>query len=214
MNDNSDFTKFLAVAQNRVEHQHNVLWKVEVHYTWFVYIIAGALASVLLIADLELNLLRVLIPILGGLGIIMSIIGYYVIRLEGEYLQEDQHLYQKTLDKLPEIKALHPPQEQIQEQIQKQKSQEWLDARSDANKCFTLLIGSFLLNVFPMSFVYMLLCRKPSIKISDKFKKILINVRDLFQITMLLALILFVAAIIFIYLPVAESLLTSIPKVG
>ena len=202
MNDNSDLLTFLAVAQNRVEHQHSVLWKVETHYTWFVYVIAGALVSVLLFAYLELDLLRVLVPIFGGLGIIMSIIGYYVIRLESEYLAESQNIYQKTVHGLPKIKALHPPQEQ--------KPKEWLEARADANKCFILLISSFLLHVPLMSLIYMLLCRKLSIQISDKLRdkiKIRLNVRDLFQITMLLAFILFIAVIIFIYLPIAEELI-------
>lgn len=177
MSDNSELLKFLTTAQSRYEQQQNVLWKVETHYTWFVYIIAGAVAYVLLKTPLELS--QILVPIFGGVGIIMSIIGYYVIRLEGEYLAEDSNIYNKTLNELPTIRSLHPCQEQ--------EYRTWPDTRVDANKSFFLLLASFILHVLPLSLVYMFVSRKISIKMSDSniLKKMRIGVRDLFQITML-----------------------------
>ena len=139
---------------------------------------------------------------------IMSCMGYYVVRLEGEYLRQNRNIYQKALGGLPGIKALHPYQEQ--------ESKEWLEVRVAANKSFLLLLISFLLHVFPMSLVYMVLCRRCSVKISGTrmFEKIRISVRDIFQITLLIAFFIFVAAIVFVYLPVANDLIPSIASPG
>ena len=41
--DNTTKINFLDITQRRYTNEKGVIWEVEKHYTWFVYIVAGAL---------------------------------------------------------------------------------------------------------------------------------------------------------------------------
>lgn len=197
MSDDSDFLKFLEIIQNRIEHQHSVLWRVETHYTWLVYVIAGGLAYVFF--EAPPNLQKLWIPLLGGLGIILSVLGYFVVRLEGEYLHENREIYKRTLGKLPHLKRLHPEQEQ--------KAKFWENAKNDANKSFPLLLLSVFCNTILIVPIYLLTCRKTTGCVSNKINKLRLTVRDAFQVTLLIATILFIITILFTYVPVLQKII-------
>ncbi len=127
--------KFLEIAQKRIEHQHSVLWQVETHYTWLVYVIAGGLAYVFF--EAPPNLQDLWVPLLSGIGLILSLIGYFVVRLEGEYLYENRQIYSRTLQRLPCLLGLHPKQEQ--------ETKDWKEVRKSANKSFLFLLRDVLL---------------------------------------------------------------------
>jgi hypothetical protein len=78
-------TKYLEITSERVTHHGRLLWQEEQHYTWWVYILFAALATVLLSESLG-SWRIVLIVLVSGFGIIVSFIGYKVIRIEGRQL--------------------------------------------------------------------------------------------------------------------------------
>lgn len=192
----NEILEFLRTAQQRYESQHSVLWKVETHYTWLVYIVIGGLVFIWLNStslpdDLRLSILRY-----GSiLGLILSLVGYYVVRLEGEYLWENRQIYARTLLKLPQIEILHPPENS--------EFKDWEDVRKKANKSFLLLIISLVLSI-PYCFFAIFLPR--NVRLRGRFR---LTVRDAFQITLLLAAAVFILFIIFTTHSDLKSLLFS-----
>jgi len=180
----SEILEFLRTAQQRYESQHSVLWKVETHYTWLVYIVIGGLVFIWLNPTSLSDELRLSIIRYGSiLGLILSLVGYYVVRLEGEYLWEDRQIYARTLLKLHQIELLHPPENS--------EFEDWEDVRKKANKSFLLLLISLVLSI-PYCFIAIFLPR--NVRRHDRFR---LTVRDAFQITLLLAAAVFVLSIIF-----------------
>jgi hypothetical protein len=186
MADNPDLIRFLEVAQKRIENQHSVLWKVETHYTWLVYIIAGALVFLWLQQTSDFRSLA--IPILSCLGLALSLVGYYVVRLEGEYLHEDHQIYNRVVADLPCLKKFHPEKGVV--------VKDWSQVKKDANKSFGLLLASVILNIILVIPVCILLCRRLTVRITDAVSKFRLSVRDAFQITLLLAALLFIFSIV------------------
>lgn len=187
MANDSDLLRFLEISQKRIENQHSVLWKVEAHYTWLVYIIAGAVGYFWLKESSDFR--DLIIPILSGLGLALSLIGYYVVRLEGEYLHEDHQIYSRAVAQLYHLHWSHPKKEL--------EIKEWSEVKKDANKCFGLLLASVILNITLIIPVSILLSRSQSGRTSDLFKKFRLSVRDAFQITLLLAALLFILFIVY-----------------
>jgi len=68
-----------------MKHHHDALWKEETHYTWISYILAGGLIYVL-IGSQASNVLKSAIAIaLSVIGILLCVIAFRVVRLEGQY---------------------------------------------------------------------------------------------------------------------------------
>lgn len=209
----SEYLEFLKIAQQRFESQHNVLWKVETHYTWLVYIIAGALALIFLNkSGIDTDYVIIIIRYGSILGLLLAIIGYFVLRREGQYLWENRQIYARTLRELDEIRQLHPPPNW--------KIQEWNTLKQQANKSFCYLIGTAILSILwwcPLAIITdskgrifgKFSLNKKLIRIFLKYrfskkiikllyKKCPLTVRDAFQVTLLLAALIFILTMIFV----------------
>ncbi len=73
----------LRLAVERVRYHHRVLWEEEKHYSWYVYVVFGAL---LFVWSREVCPLWKGLVALGisGLGFVLSLIAYRIICREGE----------------------------------------------------------------------------------------------------------------------------------
>jgi len=212
MRNKSILASFLELAQRRIENQHSVLWKVETHYTWLVYIIAGGLAFVWLSVDPNLEEQGLLILRFGSiLGLVLSLIGFYVVRLEGDYLHEDHQIYRRTVVNLPELYNLHPEGEL--------KEMEFIEAKNRANKSIIGLFISILLNILisPVIIFMPRKCSRRFLRWLDRIGherlfglRLSLTVRDAFQITLLLAAMLFILAIYSTFRPDATELIFGI----
>lgn len=201
MMDRSELLKFLEIAQRRIENQHSVLWKVETHYTWLVYIIAGGIAATWLApTNLTHENLLLISGFVSVLGLALSLLGYYVIRLEGEYLYENLQIYNRTVTRLPDLRYLHPEQGI--------EVKEWDEVKSTANKCFGLLLASVILSVVLVLF-HIPLCRKGTGRLSGWLRKFRLGVRDVFQLTLLLAAALFLSIIVLSFIPAFNKLILN-----
>jgi hypothetical protein len=92
-------TKYLEITSERVSHHGRLLWQEEQHYTWWVYILFAALATVLVSESLG-SWRIVLIVLVSGFGIIVSFIGCKVIRTEGRQLHHALAIQESVLSQL------------------------------------------------------------------------------------------------------------------
>jgi hypothetical protein len=75
----------LEVVQRRLIHHHDALWEEEKHYTWWIYIIFGALFYGLGV-QWATPFYKSIFEVIGSLfGVFISLVGYGVVRREGTY---------------------------------------------------------------------------------------------------------------------------------
>ena len=187
--ENSELIHLLDIANQRLRHHHDALWKEETHYTWLSYILAGGLIYLLVISrQISLDLLIAIgfflaAVTLSFIGIFVCIIGFKVIRLEGIYFHTAIEIRNRlhlalNLDKYyVEGKRIFPDDEL-------KSPKDWDKVEKDANKCPEQLLNCEVLE--------QLLCLKETENQSDNYR-----IRDLFQLTMLLPLVIFCTALIY-----------------
>jgi len=97
MANNPELLKHLELASQRLRHHHSALWEEEKHYTWWVYVVFGAL--IFIYANQFLDTCQKIIVIGFGsvFGLLMSIIGFHVVRREGEQFHEALQEYHRTV---------------------------------------------------------------------------------------------------------------------
>jgi hypothetical protein len=86
--DKQELVKLLDIANQRVRHHHDALWKEETHYTWLLYILAAGVIFIFFINGVCWPLKAIISVPLSIIGICVCIIGYKVVRKEGEDFHE------------------------------------------------------------------------------------------------------------------------------
>jgi hypothetical protein len=157
---NEELIAYFEATSQRISHHGNLLWEEEKHYTWWVYVVIGAMLYLLLSPQVWGCLRLYLIVIVSLFGIVVSCIGLRVIRVEGVQFCDALRLQDKILEamNLSEIR-------------------ECKHVRRAANKGLCELTTSF--------FKTMLRTDK-----LDADKKV--GIRDCFQVTLMLAVLLFI----------------------
>lgn len=95
-----DLMKLLDLTSQRLRHHHDALWQEEKHYTWWIYIVAGAIIFIYLNKSLPLLQKTVLVACGSFLGIFVSWIGYNVVCREGRYLNKSVRLQNRIISAL------------------------------------------------------------------------------------------------------------------
>ncbi len=176
--DKQELIKLLDFANQRVRHHHDALWKEETHYTWLVYILAAGVIYIFFISGVCWPLKAGIAVLLSMIGICVCLVGYSVVRKEGRYFHEALQIRNRLncalgLDKRIKIE---PDFNEMLIPNKDTEIKDWNDVESEANKCLRqLLKGIFRPN-----------STKPTP----------MGIRDYFQITLLLPILLFVAMII------------------
>lgn len=91
---------YLEIASERVSHHGRLLWEEEKHYTWWVYVLFGALSIVLTTQVLNHFWRLLLVIVVSVYGVIVSWLGLRVIRREGEQMHEALQAQEEILDTL------------------------------------------------------------------------------------------------------------------
>jgi hypothetical protein len=167
MSGQQELLKLLEVISQRVQHHHDALWEEEKHYSWWIYIIFAGLIY------LYLNH-HVLLMVLGSaFGLVISIMGYYVVRREGEFYYETRHKRNRVLACL---------------ELEQSIIQDFDPVRSEANRPLLELFSKAFRTLLHTRF------RRKSTKrdSNDNF-----GIRDAFQLTFIMTAILFFAFGIF-----------------
>lgn len=80
--------KFYEVTSGRVRNHHNALWEEEKHYSWWVYVLFVGVVSLYIFANLD-NFPKLTLIIAGCCyGLYLSIAAVMIIRREGEQFHE------------------------------------------------------------------------------------------------------------------------------
>jgi len=170
--DKQDFIKLLDIANQRVRHHHDALWKEETHYTWLAYILAAGVIFIVFGSDFCWALKAIISIPLGMIGVCICIIGFRVIRKEGEDFHEALQVCRRlncAIGLNQRIKTESGFNEMLipGEHI---KIKSWRKVKSEANKPLKKLLGGV-------------------------FKWRSMGIRDWFQITLLFPILLFVIMI-------------------
>jgi hypothetical protein len=187
--ENSELIHLLDIANQRLRHHHDALWKEETHYTWLSYILAGGLIYLLVISrQISLDLLIAIGFFLAAvtlsiIGIFVCIIGFKVIRLEGTYFHTAIEI-RNRLHRALKLHEYYVENEKIFPDKELKSPEGWKEVEKATNKCLGQLLNCKALE--------QLLCLKEAGNQSSKY-----NIRDLFQLTMLLPLIIFCIALIY-----------------
>ena len=73
--ENQELIKLFEIANQRLRHIHDALWKEEAHYTWLIYIlVAGAILA------LNVNDLPIVAIVLSAIGIGICWVGFFVLK--------------------------------------------------------------------------------------------------------------------------------------
>jgi hypothetical protein len=170
--DKQELIKLLDLANQRVRHHHDALWKEETHYTWLVYILAAGVIYIFFISGVCWPLKAVIDVPLSIIGICVCLIGYSVVRKEGRYFHEALQIRNRLnravgLDKRikiePDFNEMLMPKNDLE-------IKNWQEVRRKANKPLKKLLGGV-------------------------FKWGSMGIRDWFQITLLFPILLFVIMI-------------------
>ena len=101
--ENQDLIRLFEVANQRLRHIHDALWKEETHYTWLIYIlVAGAI--------LALRDLPIVAIVLSVIGIVICDVGFFVVRRESKFFKRAKQSVDNYVARL-NISDLEPPQE-------------------------------------------------------------------------------------------------------
>ncbi len=167
--DKQELIKLLDIANQRLRHNHDALWKEETHYTWLLYILVAGVIFIIASSELCWTLKAIISVPLSVIGICVCLIGYKVVRKEGQYFHEAIQIRNRLncaigLNQRIETesgfnKILIPNSDT--------KVKDWAKARREAN----LRIEELLKYVFT--------------------KPCCLGIRDWFQITLLLPILIF-----------------------
>ena len=92
---------YLEATSQRINHHGELLWEEEKHYTWWVYILFGAMLYLLVSFQMVDGIQKLwLVVIVSVFGIGVSVIGLRVIRVEGVQLHDALRLQGKILEKM------------------------------------------------------------------------------------------------------------------
>ena len=202
---------YLEIISQRVIHHHDSLWEEEKHYSWWVYVILAGLIFVYLSSSPYLCGWPKIALILAGcaLGIYLSRAGYKVIRKESQYFHEALESYRRTLialDLHSRRLSILPPSDT--------KAKDWSSVKSEANKSLCELVCGLewrkwheLVTRFSrwkrlskrreryLLVTTLAKCRNKKCKLRiEKYKR---GIRDFFQLTFFVTLLLFIALLIF-----------------
>jgi hypothetical protein len=180
--DKQDFIKLLDIANQRIRHHHDALWKEETHYTWLVYILAAGVIYIFFISGVSWPLKAGIAILLSVIGICVCLIGYSVVRKEGRYFHEAIQIRNRLnraigLDKRIKIEL------DFDEMLLPRKDTEiknWHEVRCKANKPLKELLGGL-------------------------FKWDSMVIRDWFQITLLFPILIFVIMIVLSIIKVCSA---------
>jgi hypothetical protein len=171
--DKQELIKLLDIANQRLRHHHDALWKEETHYTWLLYILVAGVIFIFFINGVCWTLKALIIFFLGIIGISICLIGYSVVRKEGQYFHEAIQirnrlncaigLNQRIKTESDFNKMLIPNSDT--------KVKDWDRVKSEANKCLRQLLKGIF---------------KP-----NSTKPTPMGIRDWFQVTLLLPILLF-----------------------
>ena len=199
----NELMKLIELANARIRHHHDTLWKEEVHYTWISYILVGGLIYLLTVStQLQLNLITatgffVTALLLSFVGMFLCVLGYKVIRKEGaDYhtaLQIRNRLYRAIgLHKYNTVDGSIFPDDEL-------SVKDWEQVKQEVNKDIKYLINRKI-NKFWLKSSFKILFRffkKDDLIEDNSIDKAKLGIRDIFQITMLLPIPVFSAALLY-----------------
>lgn len=143
MNNREELLKILEISQALRKYYHDALWDEEKHFTWWVSIIFPALIVTYSSSQLY-AWQKVIVITMGSIfGILLSFIGYFVVRKEGIYFRDAMETFQRTSIAL----ELHKPQKYISDQQnfalmpEYSISESFKESRDKANKSFIHLLA-------------------------------------------------------------------------
>lgn len=170
MASNPELLKLLELVFQSRQHYHSTLWEEEKHYSWWVYIIFAGLIYLYFKLLPPVTLLvpwqKALIMGLGSLfGFFISIVGHKVVRRESEYFYEARQMYDRIIIALRLNQPMPDPYSSESFFPYQVRVEDWKCVRSQANKPLHKLIGGL-------------------------FKRNL-GIRDHFQLSFLVAALLF-----------------------
>jgi len=187
--ENIELLRLLDIANQRLRHHHDTLWKEETHYTWLSYILAGGLIYLLVVStQTKLNLLTTIGFFLAAvtlsiIGIFICIMGFKVIRLEGMYFHTAIEI-RNRLHRALKLDKYHIEDKRIFPDDELESPKDWDKVKKDANKCPEQLLNCETLK-------QLLSLEEPENQ-SSRYR-----IRDLFQLTMLLPMIIFCTAFLY-----------------
>lgn len=181
--DRQELLKILEISQSLRKYYHDALWDEEKHFTWWVSILFPGL--ILAYSSSQLCVWqKVTVITMGSLfGVLLSFIGYFVVRKEGVYFKDAMETFQRTSLAL----GLHESREYTSTQQRfalmppYPMSEGFDEARSKANKPFWRLLTG--------------ICR-PKV----------LGVRDFFQLIFIASGLLFLVFCIFTWLTLVSRL--------
>lgn len=100
--DDTRLMELLKVFEERSRHTHQTIWEVEKHFTWWVYVVFGAIAAVVLTDVLTSRQKEFIALLLGLAGTFMAFIGYRVLTLESIYFDELRDIWRRIFFLLSE----------------------------------------------------------------------------------------------------------------
>jgi hypothetical protein len=178
--ENSELIYLVDIANQRIRHHHDALWKEETHFTWLVYTCLAGVIYIFTGVTLSLEGKAIVIGVLGVLGILLCIAGYSVVRKEGELMHEaiqvrnrlNKAIKYNSIDNTDIFKKAIP-----QSEIQVKS---WDRAKTEANKkLFWELIKACLVSSF----------KRDSMGIRDWFQIILLSPICIFWVMIILSII-------------------------
>ena len=107
--DNETSRLLLRISSERIQQHRNALWEEEKHYTWWIYVIFGALIYIYSNQSLAAQDRVVLLIGASGFGFFISLLGYGVVRREGNQFYSARKKYYYVMARLKE------PSQQIEE---------------------------------------------------------------------------------------------------
>jgi hypothetical protein len=171
--DKKELITLLDLANQRVRLHHNALWKEETHYTWLVYILVAGAIYIFFVVRLYWPLKAAIDIFLSMIGIIVCLLGCSVVRKEGRYFNKVRQIRNRlnyAIGLSQRVKAEHDFNEMLLP-FQDTEIKDWNEVESKANK-------------------------PPKDLLKGIFKPDSMGIRDWFQITLLLPILLFAIIIV------------------
>jgi hypothetical protein len=188
-----DLLKLLEITSQRIQNHHSALWEEEKHYSWWIYIIFAGLIYLYLklyptsVTFLTPPLKSSIIVAISILGIFISIMGYHVVRKEGEFFYEARQIRARIFTYLNINKSMDAPHcGKYLLPDNETNVEDWDSFRLKANKPFRELFTNAILIPFQVL-----------IKSGAHENKRNLGIRDCFQLTFIITAFLFLAFAIF-----------------
>ena len=171
--DKQELIKLLEIANQRLRHVHDALWKEETHYTWLVYILAAGVVFVVVSSEACGTVKTIIASVLSLIGILVCLFAYSAVRKEGRFFHTALQIRNRlnfaldlnnfTLNKPYEGKKLLPNDEV--------EVKDWKEVECKANKSLKELLKGI-------------------------FRPSSIGIRGYFQLTLLLPIPLFLVMLL------------------